>query len=213
MLKICFEGIRKVLCLGAHPDDIEIGCGGSILSMLEENNSLEVHWIIFSSDKERRPEASQSARQFLKTAKKREVILRNFRDSFFPYQGSEIKLYFNELGKKISPDIIFTHRLEDRHQDHRLLSELTWNTFRNHLILEYEIPKYEGDLGQPNVFFELNRAMGEKKIRTILDSYPSQSDKSWFTSETFQALLRLRGIEAKSAEGFAEGFQCRKMII
>jgi LmbE family N-acetylglucosaminyl deacetylase len=213
MLKIGCGGMRTVLCLGAHPDDIEIGCGGTILRILSEHKSLEVHWVILSSADNRKEEASQSARKFLKDSERKVVVHRNFTDSFFPYQGSEIKHYFNKLGKTISPDIIFTHRLEDRHQDHKLVSELTWNTFRRHLIMEYEIPKYEGDLGQPNIYVELSRELGERKIRTILDSFQSQSGKGWFTADTFLALLRLRGIEAKSAGGFAEGLTCRKMVI
>ena len=148
MLNVHFGKMKTILCLGAHPDDIEIGCGGTLLKILAEQNAVTVHWIILSTKKDNASEPMQSAERFLRDAKDKDIVQKNFQDTFFPHNGTEIKEYFNELGRKISPDMIFTHRLEDRHQDHRQVSELTWNTFRDHLILEYEIPKYEGDLGQ-----------------------------------------------------------------
>jgi len=211
MLNVHFGKMKTILCLGAHPDDIEIGCGGTVLKFLAEQNAVTVHWIILSTKKDNASEPMQSAERFLRDAKDKDIVQKNFRDTFFPHNGTEIKEYFNELGRKIFPDMIFTHRLEDRHQDHRLVSELTWNTFRNHLILEYEIPKYEGDLGQPNVFVTLDKETGERKIQTILNSFSSEKEKEWFTGETFWALLRLRGIESKSPSGFAEGLYSRKM--
>jgi len=212
MLNVHFGKMKTILCLGAHPDDIEIGCGGTVLKFLAEQNAVTVHWIILSTKKDNASEPMQSAERFLRDAKDKDIVQKNFRDTFFPHNGTEIKEYFNELGRKIFPDMIFTHRLEDRHQDHRLVSELTWNTFRNHLILEYEIPKYEGDLGQPNVFVTLDKETGERKIQTILNSFSSEKEKEWFTGETFWALLRLRGIESKSPSGFAEGLYSRKMV-
>ena len=212
MLKVSFGKIKTILCIGAHPDDIEIGCGGTILKLLLKKKSVAVHWIILSTQKNRAPEASQSADIFLCDAKEKHIVQKGFQDTFLPQNGMEIKKYFNELARNISPDIVFTHRLEDRHQDHRLVSELTWNSFRNHLILEYEIPKYEGDLGQPNVFVHLSRETGEQKINSISNSFPSQRKKHLFTGDTFWAMLRIRGLESNSPSGFAEGFYCRKMI-
>lgn len=213
MLNVNFGKFKTILCIGAHPDDIEIGCGGTILKLLAEQNDVIVHWIIFSTKNNNDSEALQSANIFLRDVKKKVFVQKNFQDTFFPHNGAEIKKYFNELGKNISPDMVFTHRLEDRHQDHRFISELTWNTFRDHMILEYEIPKYEGDLGQPNVFVTLDKETGAHKIQTLLSTFSSQREKQWFTRDTFWALLRLRGLESKSTSGFAEGLYVRKMTL
>jgi len=213
MIKLGLDGIRSVLCIGAHADDIEIGCGGTILKLLEEHDDLHVHWVVLSCDGERRSEALRSAEKFLEKAGKKSVIARSFTDAFFPYEGGAIKTFFNEIAETIDPDIVLTHRLEDRHQDHRIVAELTWNTFRNHLILEYEIPKYEADLGSPNVYTSLNRSHCEKKIETIIETYASQLTKSWFSPETFWAMLHLRGIEAGPQTDFAEGLYCRKLTV
>lgn len=213
MIETTFEGVRTILCLGAHADDIEIGCGGTILKLLEKHRDLTVHWVVLSGIDEREPEALRSAELFLSNAREKSIRVEQFPDTFFPYEGKRIKAYFNDLSQRVSPDIVFTHRLEDRHQDHRLVAELTWNTFRNHLILEYEIPKYEGDLGSPNIFVPLAEAVCQQKIDTIVDSYPTQSSKQWFSPETFWAMLRIRGIEARSQSIFAEGLYCRKLVI
>ncbi|NNE59952.1 MAG: PIG-L family deacetylase [Woeseia sp.] len=211
MLKLRLDGIRSILCIGAHADDIEIGCGGTILKLLEEYADLHVHWIVLSSEGERQAEALRSADRFLESAAKKSIVTQNFPDAYFPYNGGEIKEFFNELGETIDPDLVLTHRLEDRHQDHRLVAELTWNTFRNHLIFEYEIPKYEGDLGTPNVYMPLSRSQCEQKIEMIIQSFSSQSAKNWFAPETFWAMLQLRGIEAGPHAGYAEGLYCRKL--
>ncbi len=213
VLKVNFGKINTILCLGAHPDDIEIGCGGTILKLLAGQNTVTVHWIVFSTRDNRASETLQSADIFLRDAKNKDIVQKNFQDTFFPHNGTEIKEYFIELRREISPDMVFTPRLEDRHQDHRLVSELTWNTFRDHLILEYEIPKYEGDLGQPNVFVTLEKETSALKIQTILSAFSSQKEKQWFTDDTFWAMLRLRGLESKSPSGFAEGLYFRKMVI
>lgn len=202
-----------MLCLGAHADDIEIGCGGTVLRWLKELAGLEVHWVVLSSDRERKREASKSADLFLKGAGKKKVFIEGFRDGFFPYQGAEIKEYFEALKKSVSPDIVLTHYREDRHQDHRLVSDLTWNTFRRQLILEYEIPKYDGDFGQPNFFVGLDQAVCERKIRYILKTFKTQLVKPWLTEDTLQAILRLRGVESPGSEGYAEAFYCRKMFL
>lgn len=204
----------RVLCLGAHCDDIEIGCGGTILRLLQEHSNIVIHWVVFSSGPDRKREALKSAQAFLNRAKKRpQIIVHHFPDSFFPYSGAEIKKSIHQLSREFLPDLVFTHYRQDLHQDHRLISELTWNAFRNHLILEYEIPKYDGDLGACNLFVPLTESICRKKITHILKYFRSQSEKSWFTRETFTSLLRLRGIECNSSSGYAEGFYCRKMVL
>jgi LmbE family N-acetylglucosaminyl deacetylase len=203
----------SVLCCGAHPDDIEIGCGGTILRLAAETPGIQVQWVVFSGSPERAREAEQSAARFLEGTGQHQVIVKTFRDAYFPYQGAEIKDTFEELKRSFWPDVVFTHHLKDFHQDHRLLAELTWNTFRDHLIFEYEVAKYEGDLGNPNVFVPLTRPVAERKVEWILDCFRTQSHRSWFRSESFQALMRLRGLECNAPEGFAEAFHCRKIVI
>lgn len=205
--------VRKVLCLGAHCDDIEIGCGGTILRLTRENPDLEFYWIVFSSTPQRKREARQAARLFLKTTARSRVVIRSFRDSFFPYEGRVIKEFVESVKRNFQPDLIFTHHRDDLHQDHRLVSELTWNAFRNHLILEYEIPKYDGDWGAPNFFVSLDETLCQRKIANILRSFHSQAGKPWFTEDTFRAILRIRGMEAKAESRFAEGFYCRKAVV
>jgi LmbE family N-acetylglucosaminyl deacetylase len=206
-------GIRRILCLGAHCDDIEIGCGGTILRLTQEKPSLEFYWVVFSSNPSRKREALKAARSFLANADRSRVIVKSFRDSFFPYEGKAIKEYFESIQKRFQPDLIFTHYRDDLHQDHRLISELTWNTFRNHLILEYEIPKYDGDLASPNFFVGLDEGLCKAKMHRILTSFRSQSSKGWFTEDTFRALLRIRGIESNANGRYAEGFYCRKALV
>lgn len=206
------ENSLKILCLGAHGDDIEIGCGGTILRLLPDYDDVEVHWVVLGSSDKRDGEALASANKFLADTKKKKIIIKNFKDSFFPYVGEEIKNFFEQLKKKVSPDIIFTHYRQDLHQDHRLISELTWNTYRDHLILEYEILKYDGDLGSPNLFVHLDEATCQKKIRFIMECFKSQKNKDWFTPDAFQSILRIRGIEARSPQKYAEGFYCRKLV-
>ena len=198
--------------MGAHSDDIEIGCGGSILRLLTEYKDVEVHWIVLGSSGQRNKEAISSAKKFLKNAKNINIIINNFKDSFFPYNGGEIKRFFEKIKKKVSPDIVFTHYRHDLHQDHRLVSELTWNTFRNHLILEYEIIKYDGDIGVPNFFIHLEDRICQNKISIIMDSFKTQRGKDWFTSEVLYSILRLRGMESRAPENYAEGFYCRKFV-
>jgi LmbE family N-acetylglucosaminyl deacetylase len=202
----------KVLCLGSHSDDIEIGCGGTILRLLSGNQNLEVAWVVFSANKEREQEARKSAQQFLAQAKKKEIIVKDFRDGFFPFDGAKVKDAVEGL-KNVSPDLIFTHSRKDAHQDHRLIAELTWNTFRDHLILEYEIPKYDGDLGQPSVFVPLEDELRQKKVRLLMDAFESQHSKRWFQPDTFMALMRLRGMECNSPSGYAEAFYCHKLVL
>jgi LmbE family N-acetylglucosaminyl deacetylase len=201
-----------VLCLGCHSDDIEIGCGGTILRLIEEQQSCKFHWVVFSAIGERKAEAQQAAKLFAGSERLERLQLNEFRDGFMPFMAVEVKETFEKL-KEISPDVIFTHYRNDAHQDHRLISDLTWNTFRNHLILEYEIPKYDGDLGQPNFFIPLGTSHFEKKVEFLLEAFNSQSSKRWFEKETFLALMRLRGMECNSQSGYAEAFYARKVMI
>lgn len=216
MLKFCFDKRKnsalKVLCLGAHSDDIEIGCGGTILRLLSEYDDVEVHWVVFGSSGKRDVEAVRSANKFLTDVKKKEIIIKNFKNSFFPYAGGEIKVCFEELKKRVSPDIIFTHYRQDLHQDHRVISDLTWNSYRDHQIFEYEIIKYDGDLGVPNCFVHLNEEICKKKINYLMKFFKTQTNKDWFTPDVFFSLLRIRGIESKAPEKYAEGFYCRKLV-
>ena len=203
----------RILCIGAHSDDIEIGCGGTILRLLHEKPRCEVEWVVFSASANRRKEALTSAGFFLKQAQSSNVIVRSFRDGFFPYQGSKIKQEFEAIKRTFEPDLVFTHYRHDLHQDHRLLNELTWNTFRNHTIFEYEILKYDGDLGTPNCFVPLTREFCERKVGFILRAFKSQAKKQWFDRETFIAMLRVRGVECASTEKYAEAFYCRKIAL
>jgi LmbE family N-acetylglucosaminyl deacetylase len=205
----------SILCLGAHADDIEIGCGGTILRLQSECANLKVHWIVLShsSSSQRESEARRSAEAFLSNAKTSEVIIKNFRDGFFPYIGAQIKDFFEEMKSHVRPDVIFTHFRRDLHQDHRLVSELTWNTFRDHFILEYEIPKYDGDLGSPNFFVSLAEAVCRRKVEYVLENFASQNAKHWFTKDVFESLLRLRGLESNSPTRYAEAFYGHKITV
>ncbi len=211
---ICKKGgPLKALFLGAHSDDIELGCGGTILSLLEQGQELEVWWVVFAASPARRLEAERSAEMFLRGAVKKEIVVRDFKESFFPYIGSEIKACFEELKRTISPDVVFTHFRDDLHQDHRLISELTWNTFRDHLILEYEIIKYDGGLGSPNAFVYLSEEVCARKMKYLMENFQSQRSHQWFTEETFRAILKLRGVESNAPEKYAEAFYCRKIVL
>ncbi len=201
----------RILCLGAHADDIEIGCGGTVLHLTGQHHHVDCTWIVFSGSPTRREEAAKSAARFLKKAEHRQVELYKFRDGFFPYHGANIKDSFEQLKLRCDPDLIFTHYRHDLHQDHRLICELTWNTFRHHTILEYEVPKYDGDLASPNVFVSLDRAVVRRKLDILLSAFASQSGKHWFDRGTFEALMRLRGLE--SASRYAEAFYGRKLTM
>jgi LmbE family N-acetylglucosaminyl deacetylase len=201
-----------ILCLGAHSDDIEIGCGGTILRLCAEHPNCEIHWVVFSGAGDRALEAEGSARTFAGQQLKR-LSLKQFRDGFMPYTGLELKEFFEAELKQTSPDLIFTHQRHDLHQDHRLISELTLNTFRNHLILEYEIPKYDGDLGQPTIYVPFQNGEQIRKVENLLKMFPSQRSKHWFDEKTFLALMRLRGMECNASSGHAEAFYARKLVI
>ena len=217
MVRVRFEHlappIRHVLCLGAHCDDLEIGCGGTVLTLAEGRHPPAFTWVVFSSDATREAEALEGARVLLAKASRSRIVIKKFRDGFLPYEGQGVKEAFEELKGEVSPDLILTHYRGDLHQDHRLISELTWNTFRDHLILEFEIPKWDGDLGAPNVFVPLDESRCQRKIDAILTSFPSQAGKPWFSEELFRSLVRLRGMECNSPSKYAEAFYCRKLVV
>jgi LmbE family N-acetylglucosaminyl deacetylase len=206
-------GFEKILCLGAHSDDIEIGCGGTIREIVKANPGIEVTWVVFSAHGEREREARLSAKRFLGGKVRREIIIQKFRDGYFPSQTAEIKDFFEAIKIRVDPDVVFTHYREDRHQDHRVLSDLAWNTFRNHLILEYEIPKYDGDLGTPNLYVPIAARVARSKARELCAIFRTQANHHWFTEDLFTGLMRIRGVECGSSTGFAEAFYSRKAIL
>ena len=202
----------RILCLGAHSDDIEIGCGGALLRLLEERPGTVVEWVVFSATPERETEARASAADFLVNASASKVTVKSFRESYFPSVATEIKEFFETL-KSLAPDLIFSHHRHDMHQDHRTIAELAWNTFRNHLIFEYEVAKYEGDLGLPNAFVPLRRDVAERKVGLLLHHFRSQAHRPWFNADVFHGLMSVRGVECNAADGRAEAFHARKMTI
>jgi LmbE family N-acetylglucosaminyl deacetylase len=203
----------QLLLIGCHSDDIEIGCGGTLLTLLAARPDVSVTWVVLSADGQRADEARASAESFLHGAKQSKVIVHGFRDGFLPYHGAEVKDFFETLKNEPDPDLIFTHFEGDRHQDHRLACELTWNTFRRHLIFEYEIPKYDGDVGNPGVFVALDEATARRKIELVHEHFATQGTKHWFDEELFLGLLRLRGMQANEPTRFAEAFHCRKLTL
>lgn len=209
----CECTLGTVLIIGAHCDDIEIGMGATVLKLVENNPNAQFVWVTLSSDNVRKNETQVAAERLMAKAKTKQIIIKSFRGSYFPYVGDEIKGFFETLKDQYIPDIIFTHYRQDLHQDHRITNELTWNTFRDHFILEYEIPKYDGDMGTPNFFVPLSRNDLQRKIDILMECFPSQLGRNWFTRETFEAVARFRGIESNAPEGVAEGFYCRKGIL
>lgn len=207
------DNLRTLLCLGAHSDDIEIGCGGAVLKLLQTYGPLHVCWVVLSGDPTRAAEARASAAQFLSGAAESRVEIAQFRDSFFPDQYASLKEFMHHLSREVAPDLIFTHHRADLHQDHRLVAELTTNAFRDPLVLEYEIPKWDGDLGRPNVYVPLTARQCQEKVAALMEHFGSQRPRRWFTPETFQGLMRIRGIECNAPEGYAEAFHCRKACL
>jgi LmbE family N-acetylglucosaminyl deacetylase len=207
------EGNLRALAIGAHADDIEIGCGGTLLRLAETNPEAEIVWVVLTGDERRGEEARKSAGDFSGGFAASEVILGGFRDGFLPYSGGDVKQFFEDLKGVVAPDLIFTHQRADLHQDHRLTCELTWNTWRDHLILEYEIPKYDGDLGTPNVFAHLDESIASRKVDLLLRHFGSQLERRWFTEDLFRSMLRVRGMESNSPTGQAEAFYCRKLVL
>jgi LmbE family N-acetylglucosaminyl deacetylase len=203
----------RILCLGAHCDDIEIGCGGTVMRLIEENPGAEFFWAVFSSNPTRKAEAQACAARFLAGSGKHEISVEGYRDGYLPDVWAQVKDRFEDIKGRFKPDLVLTHYRKDLHQDHRVVSDLTWNTWRDHLILEYEIPKYDGDMGVPNAFVPLREDLVDGKIKAILEGYPTQNGRQWFMDDTFRSLLRLRGMESNSPSKYAEAFHCRKAVL
>jgi LmbE family N-acetylglucosaminyl deacetylase len=216
MLQLSLSGgepVRRVLAVGCHADDIEIGCGGTLLTLTRASRDVEVTWVVLAARDEREREARASAEVFLAAAARAEVEIHGFRESFLPYDGGAVKEVFQDLARRVDPQLVFTHTRADLHQDHRFACELTWNAFRNHTVLEYEIPKVDGDLGRPNAYVPLTAAVAEEKIALLHELFPSQGEKHWFDAETFRGLMRLRGMEVVAPERYAEAFVARKLAL
>jgi len=210
MIKFSLQHAQKVLCLGAHSDDIEIGAGGTLAKLIAARPDLSIRWVVFSAPGKRTEEAQSSANAYLANVPDKKIHIGEFRESFFPSEWPKIKEWFEEIRKSFDPDLVFTHFRDDRHQDHRVLSDMAWNTFRNHQILEYEIPKYDGDLGIPNVFVELDEPQAKDKARLLMQHFGTQHNKHWFSEDLFLSMLRIRGIE--SGTRYAEAFHARKIL-
>lgn len=206
-------GIRRVLCLGAHCDDIEIGCGGTVLRLTAATPDLDVRWTVFTSDAVRSKEGRAAAERFLRGAGRQAVEIHGYRDGFLPGCVAAVKEEFERLKRQFEPDLVLTHHRRDAHQDHRTIAELTWNTFRDHVILEYEIPKYDGDFGSPNVLVPLDEATALDKVHHVMECFKTQQAKPWFSRELFMAVLRIRGMEANAPDGYAEGFYSTKVVV
>jgi LmbE family N-acetylglucosaminyl deacetylase len=213
MMPLSFAGeLREVLFLGAHCDDVEIGCGGTLASLASARPDVHLRVVVFAGTEARAAETRAALARLLPAGARAEIEIGDFRDGFLPSEWPRLKERFEDLKRRCRPDIVFTHYEHDRHQDHRTVCELTWNTFRNHPVLEYEIPKFDGDLGQPSLFFPLAADVVQRKVAALLECFPSQADKSWFKEDLFRALMRVRGMECNSPSGFAEGFYARKLV-
>jgi LmbE family N-acetylglucosaminyl deacetylase len=206
-------GGLEILCLGAHSDDLEIGCGGTMLRLLREWPVERVTWVVLSGSPARAREARRGAQRVLGRRAGTRILQADFRDGFFPYDPVPVKEYVEGLKRSVRPDLIFTHYLQDRHQDHRFVSELTYNTFRDHLVLEYEVMKTDGDVGNPNVYVALSPPIVERKLRLLEDCFGTQRSKRWFSEDAFRGLMRLRGLEAGAPSGHAEAFYGRKLVV
>ena len=204
------RGRKRILCLGAHCDDIEIGCGGALLA-LQKSAQVIIDWVVLSGTPERRAETRSSMTALIESRARGQLIFGDFADGRFPAHYLELKEFVEGLKKTVQPDLILCHERDDRHQDHRATNELVWNTFRDAVILEYEIPKWDGGLGQPNLYVPVTAGQARAKIEVLLKSYKTQRGRDWFTRETFMSMLRLRGLECRSPSGYAEGFHGRKL--
>lgn len=216
MQSLQFNLGRRAPCflfMGAHCDDIEIGCGGTVIELLRQYPGAKIHWLVFSTGAGREKEARRAAAGLLRDARNPQVTIKDFRGAYFPSEAPAIKDFLEVYRRTVEPDVIFTHCREELHQDHRILGELTWNTWRNHMILEYEIPKYDGGLGSPSVFVPLPRKTVRRKVDLLMKVFQTQLPKQWFTPATFEGLMRLRGIECNAPEGFAEAFYSRKLVL
>jgi LmbE family N-acetylglucosaminyl deacetylase len=216
MLRLGASGgqpVRRVLAIGAHSDDLEIGCGGTLLALCRAEPGVSVHWLVLAAPGERGDEARESASALLAGVEGQTVEIHSLRDGYLPHAAAEVKDVFEELKARVDPELVLTHTRDDLHQDHRLACELTWNTFRDHLILEYEIPKWDGDVGRPNVYVPLSDELVHEKLEILSAHFGSQSGKHWFDTDLFRGLMRIRGMECRAPSGFAEAFFVRKLTL
>lgn len=203
----------RILVVGAHADDAEIGAGGTIGRLVSERPDAAFTWVVLAAaDPLRAAEARASADRLLAGAANRSVDVRDLRDGFLPFLGVAPKEAMMDHTSS-DPDLILAPRRDDAHQDHRLVSELVQQVFRRGTILEYEVPKWDGDLGPANLYVRLSAAEAAAKVTHLLASFPSQTDRGWFSGDTFRAILRLRGIECRAPDGNAEAFNCGKLIV
>lgn len=216
MLSVGLAGgapLRRVLAIGAHSDDLEIGCGGTVLALTRAHPGVAVHWVVLAAPGDRGEEARKSAETLLAGTAERSVEVHGFRDGYLPHTAANVKDAFEELKSRVDPELVLTHTRDDLHQDHRLVCELTWNTFRDHLVLEYEIPKWDGDMGRPNVYVALDEAQVEEKLGLLAEHFGSQREKHWYDVDVFRGLMRIRGMECRAPSGFAEAFVARKLTL
>ena len=199
----------RVVCLGAHADDIEIGAGGTILRLLDERPNTHVTHVVFSADAIRADEARAAARQLLAAAEA-DIHVLGHRDGFFPFEAADIKGFAQAALEGVRPHLVLTHRRDDAHQDHRVIADLAWQTFRGATIAAYEIPKWDGDLDRPNAYVALDDATITRKLALLADHFPTQQAKGWYDDETFRGLARVRGVEA--GVRYAEAFHCTKLV-
>ena len=202
----------EVLCIGAHCDDIEIGCGGTVLAIQRRYARCKVHFLVLTSTPARRAEATAAAKALVKRSARGQVRICEMPDGLLPAHFVAVKAEFERMKKMVNPDLVLTHHALDRHQDHSLISHVTWQTFRDHLIWEYEIPKFDGDLVTPNMYVPLPSALAARKIALVMRTFSSQLSKPWFKAENLEATMRLRGLESRSRSGYAEAFHCRKLL-
>jgi LmbE family N-acetylglucosaminyl deacetylase len=207
------QPVRRVLAIGAHSDDLEIGCGGTVIALTRVHGDVSVHWVVLAASEERGDEARASAEALLASAAHRTIEVHSFRDGYLPHTAGRVKDAFEDLKARVDPQLILTHTRDDLHQDHRFACELTWNTFRDHLILEYEIPKWDGDTGRPNLYVPLPEGLVQEKLAVLSSHFRSQERKDWFDAELFRGLMRIRGMECRSTSGFAEAFIARKVTV
>jgi LmbE family N-acetylglucosaminyl deacetylase len=207
------EPVRRVLAIGAHSDDLEIGCGGTLLALCRAEPRVSVHWVVLAAPGERADEARASASAVLAGVEDQTVEVHSLTDGYLPHTAAEVKDVFEKLKERVEPELVLTHTRDDLHQDHRLVCELTWNTFRDHLILEYEIPKWDGDIGRPNVYVPLAEELVRDKLAILSAHFGSQSGKHWFDADLFRGLMRIRGMECRAPSGFAEAFFGRKLAL
>jgi LmbE family N-acetylglucosaminyl deacetylase len=207
------RGLRRILCIGAHCDDIEIGCGGTLIQLQKVNSEFRVDWAILSGTAERQAESRAAMERLIAPMHRGQIFFGDLPDAGFPAEYARLKSFFSALRKESTPDLVFSHTRDDAHQDHRMVNEMTWGAFRDHLVLEYEVIKWDGDLRSPNAYVHLDADVAEAKIDLLMGIYGSQRSRDWFTADTFRSVMRIRGIECRSPSGLAEGFFARKFVL